>query len=351
MPPARSLPVRRTALVRTAVWVAVATGPLALISSCARHDPAVPAQSAPQAQAVDQTKAAPDPAGYAELVLGLWLRSGSGEQSAAAKELHTMAPSLQPPSWSEHVPDVERLAAVRSVRQADGAWTVTVAVQFKESTSNTAGKSDAAKAGGTLRYFALPLVVKDPGTAPGAAQAVVVPTAPMEVAAPAALDEPASPYGTQVPDGSALASTVGEFLSAYLGAEEGAERYLAPGIKLPALAAASYTAVQVDEVRAEGRTDGTVGADGTTVRALVQITASDAGGGQWPLSYALTLKARAGRWEVTALQSGLEDSTGKKTSGTTSASQTGAVRRGGDSTVQASAANASALTTSWGTTR
>ncbi|MEV4976017.1 conjugal transfer protein [Streptomyces scopuliridis] len=320
-----------------AVWATVATGPLALISSCARSDEVVRTQPAPAARAGDMGASSPDPAGYAELFLGLWLRSGSDEDGAAAQQLHAMAPSVQPPRWGEHVPAAERLTAVRSLRQADGAWSVTVAVQFKQTEAGAPDKAVATESDGAVRYFALPLVIKDAGMSVGAARAFVVPAAPMEVAAPAVLEEPASPYGTQVPDRSPLATTVGEFLTAYLGAEEGAGRYLAPGITLPAPTSASFTAVQVDAIRAAGRTDGTAGADGGVTRVQAQIIASDADGGRWPLSYALQLKARDGRWEITDLQSGLEASPGKKETSDTSSA---ASRRGTATGAQAPGVNA-----------
>ncbi len=46
-----------------------------------------------------------------------------------------------------------------------------------------------------------------------------------------------------------------------------------------------------------------VPADGTKVRVLAHVEARDVGG-RWPLAYELALKARSGRWEVSALQSG-----------------------------------------------
>jgi hypothetical protein len=46
-----------------------------------------------------------------------------------------------------------------------------------------------------------------------------------------------------------------------------------------------------------------VPADGTAVHVLVQVEARDSGG-RWPLGYELMLKARSGRWEVAALESG-----------------------------------------------
>ncbi|WP_189177597.1 conjugal transfer protein [Streptomyces lasiicapitis] len=303
--------MRRTQLVRLAVWVAVAAGPLALVASCARPDAVVRTRPAPVTQADTATEPMTDPGGYAELVLDVWLRAGHGEESAAARQLRAMAPSVQPPSWGEHAPAAERLTVVRSVRQGTAAWSVTVAARFKASAGHS-GKSTAAEGTDGLRYFAVPLIVKDLGTAsaPGAARGFVVPAAPMEVGAPSTLEEPDSPYGTEVPAESPLAVTAGEFLTAYLGAAEGADRYVAPGISLPALrGSAPFEEVRVEEVRAQQQTDGQAGTDGARARLLVQITASDVDGGQWPLSYALQLKARDGRWEVLALQSGLEDAT------------------------------------------
>ncbi|WP_189492717.1 conjugal transfer protein [Streptomyces antnestii] len=272
------------------------------------------------------------PAGYAELFLGLWLRGGS-EDGTAADELHAMAPSVPMPTWGEKAPAVERLATVRTVRQARDAWSVMLAVTFKEPVRDRSERTGAAPG---VRYFALPVVAKDAGTTP----AFAVPAAPMEVAAPSVIAQSATPYGGEVPDGSGLASTVSEFLTAYLGVEGGAERYLAPGIMLPALAVSSFASVQVDELRAVQATDGKPGRDGLVVRVQAQVTATDGAGGQWPLSYALAFTARAGRWEVTALQSGLE---GKDAKVKTASSHTGSALKGTATTMQMVAARQGAV--------
>ncbi|MGA4844781.1 conjugal transfer protein [Streptomyces sp. G5(2025)] len=287
--------------MRAAVWVAVATGPLALFASCARPDAAVRTRPAPVTQTDAAKTPMTDPGGYAELVMDMWLRAGRGEETAAAEQLRAMAPSVQPPAWGKHAPTAERLTAVRSLHQGRYAWSVTVAVRFKAS----AGHSEKGAAAEAPRYFALPLLVKDAGR-PGTAQGFTAAAAPMEVSAPSTLDVDPQ-YGAEVPARSPLAQTAGEFLAAYLGTAEGADRYLAPGISLPALTIAPFETVRVDEVRTDQQTDGKPGADGTTARLEVQVTASDADGGQWPLSYGLKLTARDGRWEVLALQSGLED--------------------------------------------
>lgn len=331
-PRARSLPVRRAAVLRTAVWLAVAAGPLALVSSCARPDTAVRNTAAPVTRTAELRTPSVTPAGYAELFLGLWLRGGS-EDGTAADELHAMAPSVPMPTWGEKAPAVERLATVRTVRQARDAWSVMLAVTFKEPVRDRSERTGAAPG---VRYFALPVVAKDAGTTP----AFAVPAAPMEVAAPSVIAQSATPYGGEVPDGSGLASTVSEFLTAYLGVEGGAERYLAPGIMLPALAVSSFASVQVDELRAVQATDGKPGRDGLVVRVQAQVTATDGAGGQWPLSYALAFTARAGRWEVTALQSGLE---GKDAKVKTASSHTGSALKGTATTMQMVAARQGAV--------
>ncbi|MER5602626.1 conjugal transfer protein, partial [Streptomyces sp. NPDC002265] len=72
-----------------------------------------------------------------------------------------------------------------------------------------------------------------------------------------------------------------------------------------AVVPAPYTAVLVQQVSAveEAAAAGQVPADGTKVRVLASVEARDADG-RWPLAYELTLKARSGRWEVAALESG-----------------------------------------------
>ncbi|WP_308406407.1 conjugal transfer protein [Streptomyces sp. AC602_WCS936] len=108
-----------------------------------------------------------------------------------------------------------------------------------------------------------------------------------------------------VPSDSALSSTIGEFLGAYLTGTGEVDRYLAPGVKLTPVSPALYTTVTVQEVSAveEAAAAGQVLADGTKVRVQVQAEAQD-DAGRWPLAYGLALTARSGRWGVAALQSG-----------------------------------------------
>jgi hypothetical protein len=42
-------------------------------------------------------------------------------------------------------------------------------------------------------------------------------------------------------------------------------------------------------------------AAGTRLRVLAQVQATDSAGGQWPLTYALTLTSVAGQWDIAAI--------------------------------------------------
>ncbi|MBP2056390.1 hypothetical protein J2Z21_009408 [Streptomyces griseochromogenes] len=156
----------------------------------------------------------------------------------------------------------------------------------------------AQYAGGSVRYYAVPVAADRAGAS------FTVTGAPSVVAAPARAELPKSSYGVTVPEGD-LSSAVGEFLAAYLTGAGEVSRYLAPGVKLTAVSPAPYTAVSVEQVAAveEAAAAETVPADGTAVRVLVRVEARDADG-RWPLACELVLKARSGRWEIAALESG-----------------------------------------------
>lgn len=282
---------RRVAMVRAAALVALTCGPLALVTSWASPSPvsdaargtARPAPT-PSAQ-FDES-----PGGFAEVFLGMWLRGRpEGEQeSAAQKAVQSMAPGIAMPEFGGRPPRVGQVHTVRSVAVRPGSWSVTVAAALESA----------------VHYFRVPVVVHG-GRGEGA-QSFVVTAAPARVPGPSRAPAPASPYTTEVAAGSALSTTVSQFLSAYLGSAGGAERYLAPHVSIAPLGA-PYTAVHVERVSATGGT-GAVGASGQQVRVRVEVTARDAQGARWPLVYALRLATRDGRWEVRALESGLESS-------------------------------------------
>ncbi|MET9955984.1 conjugal transfer protein [Streptomyces sp. NPDC006339] len=296
----RPLRMRRAALVRTGVWAALAAGPVALLTGWSQPAPAGPAEPAPAARPSSPSVPSGEqgPAGFAELFLGVWLRSGTGQQSLATRTLKTMAPSVQPPVWGKSPVAVDELVAVRTVPAGDSAWTVTVAAAM----TNPAGEqSDAAGAG--MRYFTVPVTLTDQRSTRAGGWSFTA-GSPSEVAGPTVAHLPDSTSTTPVTE-RPLADSVTGFLTAYLGSAGGAERYLAPGTVLPPLPPATYLSVEAQQVLADRpEREHKPSPDGARIRVRADVVATDAAGRRWPLTYALTLTARAGRWEIAALDSG-----------------------------------------------
>ncbi|WP_333740631.1 conjugal transfer protein, partial [Streptomyces sp. IBSBF 2806] len=204
--------------------------------------------------------------------------------SAQARLAQSMAPDVELPAPAADAHSApQSVTAVRSAQRGDGAWSVTVAAQYAD---------------GSVRYYAVPVAADHAGSS------FTVTGAPAVVAGPARAGKPKSSYGVSVPEGD-LSSAVGQFLGAYLTGAGEVSRYLAPGVHLTAVSPVPYTALTLQEVAAaeEAAAAEQAPADGTRVRVLASVEARDRAG-RWPLAYELTLKARSGRWEVTALQSG-----------------------------------------------
>ncbi|WP_026179433.1 conjugal transfer protein [Streptomyces hokutonensis] len=276
---------RRVRLSRLAVWTAVAAGPIALGLAITSSPTAVEAATPTTSTTVRTTRAAADPGGYAQVFVGAWLRSSAGDEtSAQARLAQSLAPDVglpAPVSAAQAKP--ESVIAVRSAQRADDAWSVTVAAQYAD---------------GRLRYYAVPLVSDSTGGS------FTVTGAPGVVAGPGRATVPASPYRVSVSDGD-LTSALTEFFAAYLTGAGEVDRYLAPGVNLPAVSPAPYTEATVQQVSAVEQAAAAehMPADGTQVHVLTQVDTQNTDG-RWPLAYELTLRARSGRWEVAALESG-----------------------------------------------
>lgn len=231
------------------------------------------------------TAVAADPAGYAQLFVHAWLRSSADDTSSAQARLaQSMAPDVELPDPAADAQSTpQSVTAVRSAQRTGGTWSVTVAAQYSD---------------GAVRYYAVPVAADRVGAS------FAVTGAPGVVSGPVRAEVPKSSYGVSVPEGD-LSAAVGEFLAAYLTGAGEVDRYLAPGVRLSPVSPAPYTAVTVQQVSAveEAAAAEQVPADGTKVRVLARVEARDSGG-RWPLAYELALKARSGRWEVSALESG-----------------------------------------------
>ncbi|OQD51775.1 conjugal transfer protein [Streptomyces phaeoluteigriseus] len=277
---------RRVRLSRLVLFTAIAAGPAALGVAVLSGPTTVAAAPSDKPAAVRSAAAAADPAGYAQVFVDAWLRSSADDaNSAQARLAQSLAPDVDLPDPVASAQQVlAAVTAVRSAQQGDGEWAVTVAAQYAD---------------GRLRYFVVPV------TADASGASFTVTGAPGVVAGPARAAVSQSPYRVSVPSDGDLSSAVGEFLGAYLTGAGEVDRYLAPRVKLSPVSPAPYTAVAVQQVWGAEETAAAahVPADGTKVRVRVQVEAHD-DAGRWPLAYDIGLKARSGRWEVAALESG-----------------------------------------------
>ncbi|MFE9882303.1 conjugal transfer protein [Streptomyces sp. NPDC005784] len=279
---------RRARVSRLILFTAITAGPVALGVAVMSRQATVAAAPSDETASVSVRTAATgaDPAGYAQLFVDVWLRSSADNASTAQARLaQSLAPGVDLPDRIAGVQsEPASVTAVRSVRRRVGVWAVTVAAQY---------------AGGRPRYFVVPVTTDVSGAS------FAVTGAPGVVAGPAHAAVSRSPYRVSVlPEGD-LASAIDEFLGAYLTGAGEVDRYLAPGVQLSPISPAPYTAVTVQEVSGTEATTANekVPADGAKARVLAQVEARDTAG-RWPLAYELTLKARSGRWEVAALESG-----------------------------------------------
>jgi hypothetical protein len=286
-------------VTRWAAWGVIALGPIlagaALFTSSA--SPTVPEQraAAPSAPAGGQGAA-----GFAALFVDAYV--GAGEDSQDSLTPYYPGAADLDLQGTPGVYEARQTTVVRLRQTAPTVWSVTVAANLARTTS--AADSSGEKGQSGLRYFQVPVAT---GPGGGGATGYVALSLPAEVTAPPRIQAPSLGYGPMGPvsPSDPRTETVAEFLSAYLTGQSDISRMLAPGTTIQPIRPAPYTTVAVEQIALDAQipTDGAdtaVPADGTRERLLVNVTAST-GDVERQLSYALTLAARAGRWEVASL--------------------------------------------------
>lgn len=290
---------------RLGVWAALAAGPLALAVTVGIPRTTV-AQAAPTPRPAEAVRPPADPHGTAELFVDLWLRADAATpESASAVALRSLAPGVELPKRPRATgtaPAPARVVAVRTAAGPGSTWTVVVAA-IRDQGDPAPAASGPGSVVPQVRYFA---VTGTRGTSRGP---VAVVGAPAEVAAPDASPVPESEFSRPVPATSALGMSLGEFVRTYLGGGQGAglDRYLSPGLKVTAPRAAPYARVEVEGVAADAEVAAgqAVPADGANARVRIRVTGEDTQGVRWPLLYRAEVTARAGRWEISALEAGV----------------------------------------------
>ncbi|MFJ3363565.1 conjugal transfer protein [Streptomyces anthocyanicus] len=303
-----------SALLRWTAWSLLLIGPVLGAAAFTRASTTSTAQPSVAARTPAGT-GSQGAAGFATLFVAQYLRAGEGDQDKLA--------AYYPPAVDVQLEGApgrrhgEQLTVVRLRQTAPDVWSVTVAARIvadaeptpEKTTRSDADRSDAktaaaAAARDSIHYFQVPVAV---GPAEEGATGYAALSMPSEVAAPARIKAPDLIYGPSQPAAGSDPRTqaVTEFLIAYLTGSGELDRYLAPGTQLSPVQPTPYTGLAVDQMAIEGDQAAdpitTVPEDGTRTRVVVTVRATDHDNVRVPLAYALTLKARAGRWEIAGL--------------------------------------------------
>ncbi|PZS31670.1 MAG: hypothetical protein DLM59_09525 [Pseudonocardiales bacterium] len=267
------------------LWSALAAGPLALalalltfltISGTAPTTATTAADRAGEQVAVEE---------FAQRFVVTWLQTPQGQENQLTPYVQVAHVNLPVVPWRADQPTT---AGVRRV--APGAWSVTVAVTV------SAPSSPARR-----RYFVVPVRYVDGGSG-SAGPGLVASALPAPVAAPIAAAAPALAYPYRSALTDPVATSVGEFLTALLTGNGDVTRYVTPGTVIAAVNPPPYTVVAVNDVLIDRDVaHGAAPASGERLAVLVTARATAGPQQDIDVQYALTLLARAGRWEVKSI--------------------------------------------------
>ncbi|MER6476878.1 conjugal transfer protein [Streptomyces filamentosus] len=295
-------------VLRRSAWVLLLAGPVLGTWALLTGPEVVRAQAAaerPAAVAVDSS----GPGGFAELFVTAYLEA---EEGRAGDVLAVFMPGTGPASVSVSGRGggqvVEQAAAVRVRAVSAGYWAVTVAARVRPAEPAAKPNRDQAEAEAEpavgLRYFRVPV-------RSGASGELAAVALPAEVGALPAGQAPELGYGQAAEPNAADPGVraLQGFLTSYLAGGGEVDRYMPPGSRLTPIVPAPYASARVERVAEYGTNapgaafpEGAQIPEGTRRRLLVDVTAADRAGVERPLTYAVALKARDGRWEVEAVE-------------------------------------------------
>ena len=267
---------------RVLAWLIVVASPVVMLGGLVLLRPSVP-----DARPQEVQEGALEPAGWAEMYVRSWL-SASRTDSAGIEAFYPPGMKTQRGVGTQVPVDVAALA-VNS--PTPGTWSITLAVNVL--TQQPDGKH-AAK-----------VMCVQVGLAEGAdAHAYVAMALPAPVTCPATLAGAGLAYLATAELDGPIGQSVSGFLSAYLTGSGDLDRYVAPGAGLAPVTPSPYSAVQLVELRTHEQFEPGQAArplDRTETRVLARAWGYDATGESTVVDYALTLAARAGRWEVSRI--------------------------------------------------
>lgn len=258
-------------------------GPVALLWRPAAPTVAPPARTAVVSDSASRTVAGETAARF---VLA-WLTT-TAEHNDLATQFPALAGQVTLP---DHAATVAHLT-VASVAGSDAdGWTVVVGADVTE-----AGTSRPVR-----RYYAVPVLVTGAGGSGRTPTATPV-ALPYPVAAPAEGTAPGLAYVQDLALDSPVGVTVQSFLAAFLTGQNDLSRYSSPSAQFTAVRPPLAVTVKVTGVRVTtGAAIPATPDEGEQLRVYVAAQLLDGAGQARSTGYALQLKARGGRWEVSAM--------------------------------------------------
>lgn len=307
-----------THLVTGGLIAAIVCGPVGVVIALARGNDAVAVQSS---QSTGVLPASEQAAGsYAAGYVGAWLSASQDDTTDLARYID--------PSTVQNItrtPWTYRDLSVVSIEPGTGTalTTVVVAANIEEAAPATTAANGPTQTW-PRRYFQVAVQITGAG-------AIAPVGLPAPVAGPAESKKTVDLiYTTPLSPSSTLAQTVTQFLGAYLANSGNITRYTAPGSEINAVRPAPFSSISptnllVDQAPADHPTDG------ARVRVLATVSLTNAANQRLAATYALTLTARSGLWEISSVDAApTEQATKSSTSTTPSAPQspTGGATKG-----------------------
>lgn len=267
--------------VTIAIVAALVCGPVALaftaLSGGGSSEAATRVVSSEQPSPLQQSAGS-----FAAGFVGAWLAADRDDSSAL--DAYTTANIELPKAGFQY----RDLAVASANTTTDGLAQIVVAANVKDDTVD-ADKGDQWP----RRYFQV--TVADGGNKLSAVGL------PAPVAGPRHTTDGISlGYGETISTSSAAGKTVNAFLAAYLTGQGDTEPYTAPSKSIPPIDPAPYTSLSVSTLTAT-TTPSDHPTDGASVNVYATVTVSNSVGQQVTATYPITLRARADRWEVSAL--------------------------------------------------
>ncbi|MFD8493333.1 hypothetical protein [Amycolatopsis sp. NPDC059657] len=267
---------------RLLAWAVVLASPLVTLAVLVLLRPTTHSESPDGTARLEQ----PDPRGWAEMYVRAWL-SASRDDSAGLETFYPPGMKTQRMPGTQVPVDTSTIAVTSP---SAGVWSVVVAVNLL--TQPPEGKHIARLA--CVQVSMLGQLVSGAATYVAAAL-------PSPVTCPATMAAVELNYPETAEITGPIGQSVLGFLAAYLAGQGGLDRYITPGASLAPVVPAAYATVQLSVLKTHEAFEPGQAArppDGTEIHVLARASGYDATGQVTVLDYALTLAARAGRWEV-----------------------------------------------------